>query len=107
MTQWQQEQMVEVEVLNPERVLVKAGARVLVGLPEGSLLRVSFMLYCIPLLLLIGGALLGNILGGSETVQVVIATVMMLAGFLGVKQYTSRYQVRVRYQPVLLKVLET
>jgi len=107
LSQWQQDKLVEVDVLNPEQLQVSVGASVLVGLQEGSLMKASFMLYCIPLLLLISSALFVAALGGSEMIQVAVAVAMMLVGFWCVKHYTSRHQVKAHYQPILLKILET
>ncbi len=107
LSEWRKEKLVEIDVLNPERLAVAVGSQVVIGLEEGSLMRASFLLYCIPLLGLIMAAVITNSLGASEPVQVLVSIAAMLAGFWGVKRYTRRQGVKADYQPVLLKVLET
>lgn len=54
----------------------KPGDRVLIGLPESGLQRASLLLYGVPLLGLLGGALAGQHWGGSELQSI-------LGGLLG------------------------
>ena len=58
------------------RVQPRPGDHVLIGIDEGYLQKVSLLLYAVPLLGLIGGALAGQLLTGSEPASI-------LGGLLG------------------------
>lgn len=107
LSQWRKDKMVEVAVMNPEGLSVPVGAQVVIGLQEGSLMKASFLLYCIPLLCLILAAIAASALGWNEPAQVVAALGAMLAGFWAVRRYANSKSVKSDYQPVLLKILET
>lgn len=107
LSQWQKDKVVEVEALNPSNLSVAVGERVVIGLPEGSLMRASFLLYCLPLLCLVLVAVTARQLGLGEVEQVLLSVMALLAGFWGVRRYTRRHEVQPHYQPVLLKILET
>lgn len=107
LSQWRKDKMVEVDVMNPEGFRVAVGIQVVIGLHEGSLMKASFLLYCIPLLCLILAAIAASALGWSEAAQILVSLGAMLAGFWAVRRYANSKSVKSDYQPVLLKILET
>lgn len=105
LSQWSRGRTVEIDVLNPNNLPVSPGQQVLIGLEEGGVMRASLLLYLVPLLMLVAGALIASALGAGEGVQILAAVVMLLAGFGGVRYWTQHSAELSRYQPVLLKIL--
>ena len=105
LSQWSRGRSVEIEVLNPDNLTLMPGQQVLIGLEEGGLMRASLLLYLVPLLRLVAGALVASMLGASETVQILTAAFMLLVGFVAVRFLTRKTAELSRYQPVLLKTL--
>lgn len=56
------------------------GQQVVVGLPEGAILRSTLVLYGIPLIFLLAGAIIGHALGG-ELASILFSVFSMLLGF--------------------------
>ncbi len=83
-------------VLNPERCGV--GARVRVGVAEGSLGRSAVHAYAFPLLALIAGALLESALAG-EAAAIGGAVAGLLVGWLGLRRAQRRSLNDARYLP--------
>lgn len=105
LSQWSRGRSVEIEVLNPDNLPLAPGQQVLIGLDEGGLMRASLLLYLVPLLLLVAGALVASMLGASEAIQMLTAALMLLVGFVAVRFLTRNTAELSRYQPVLLKIL--
>ena len=105
LSQWSRGRSVEIEVLNPDNLPLTPGQQVLIGLDEGGLMRASLLLYLVPLLLLVAGALVASMLGASEAIQMLTAALMLLVGFVAVRFLTRNTAELSRYQPVLLKIL--
>ncbi|MDY6891055.1 MAG: SoxR reducing system RseC family protein [Pseudomonadota bacterium] len=105
LSQWSRGRNVEIEVLNPDNLPLTPGQQVLIGLEEGSLLRASLLLYLLPLLMLVAGALFASVLGAGEALQMLVAALLLLAGFALVRLLTRNTAELSRYQPVLLKTL--
>lgn len=105
LSQWSRGRTVEIEVQNPDNLPLQPGQQVLIGLEEGGLMRASLLLYLLPLLMLVAGALGTSMLGGGEGVQILAAGLMLLAGFAIVRRLTRNPAELSRYQPVLLKTL--
>lgn len=59
---------------------LEVGQQIVVGLPEGAILKSTLVLYGVPLLSLVLGAVIGNALGG-ELGSIFSAIVAMLLGF--------------------------
>lgn len=85
------------------RLFVSPGDKVIVGIPEGSLLRSAIYLYGMPLMLILGGALLLQLWfpGDAGAVTGAVLGVFVAGGFLVL---TSR-QYRSACQPVVLRRL--
>jgi sigma-E factor negative regulatory protein RseC len=105
LSQWSRGRSVEIEVLNPDNLPLAPGQQVLIGLDEGGLMRASLLLYLVPLLLLVAGALVASMLGAGEAIQMLTAALMLLVGFVAVRFLTRNTAELSRYQPVLLKIL--
>ncbi len=89
---------------------VKAGERVVVGIPEQALVKGSFLIYMLPLLCLIGaaiaGAYLDNALGWGH--RDAVSMLFGLAGLIGSfrvlqKYYINKAERQSQYQPVILR----
>jgi sigma-E factor negative regulatory protein RseC len=59
---------------------IKIGQQVVVGLPEGAILKSTLVLYGIPLIALVFGAILGHFLSG-ERGSIIVSLLSMLLGF--------------------------
>lgn len=93
-----------VRVIDP--LGVKLGEEVIVGIDESALLRSSLMVYILPLLCLVGAALLGQlVLGFGETGVVLSGLGGLLSGLVLLALLTRRLRGNRRYQPVVVRRL--
>lgn len=60
--------------------MLKVGQQIVVGLPEGAILRSTFVLYGVPLLALVLGAMLGHFLAG-EVGSILLSIFALVLGF--------------------------
>ncbi|WP_456412984.1 SoxR reducing system RseC family protein [Thiolapillus sp.] len=92
-------------------VHAQAGDRVLIGLDESALQTASLLLYIVPLLGMIGGAMAGTWLASQHTPLMVevVSTGAGIAGFflalLMVRKTGARLSAHNRYQARILRVL--
>lgn len=92
-------------VENRADVSVSVDDRVVVGIEEGAFMKASLALYLLPLLTLIAGAGIADLLQWSEGVVAIFGLSGLLAGLLAVR-YISRHWHRAHeYQPVLMRSL--
>jgi sigma-E factor negative regulatory protein RseC len=96
-----------VRALNP--LDAQVGEGVLVGLQEGAILRGAVALYLVPLLALIGGAVVGGLLA-AEIAPARADLLVGLAGGFGLltglgwaRRFARRVHDDGRYQPVVLR----
>lgn len=70
---------------------------IMLELPDGTVTRLALFLYGIPLLSVLLGTFLADVLvqPGHELIVVLAALVSLLAGLLGVKSMAPRHEVRV------------
>ena len=103
-SEWAASKMTQLEIDNPASILVKTGDRVVVGIDEGSFLKVSALMYLLPLLLmvLLGG--LAEYLEYAEVTIILTSFVGLLVGFFGVKLWSQRLDNRSQFNPVLLRI---
>lgn len=100
---------VEVEAFNDAGAAV--GDRIVLRVASGALLKVSFMLYVFPILLLILGAVVGQILGPafhydpSSFALLLGGTCFVLAFFL-IRLGSSRMACKSEYRPRIVRVLK-
>lgn len=89
------------------RVNAKVGDFVVVGIEEQALLRSAVLVYGIPLLTLLAGAVLAGLAGegSNRDVTTAIGALAGLAiGLLWVKGHTAGGSLDSRYQPVILRL---
>ncbi|MDG4549436.1 MAG: SoxR reducing system RseC family protein [Candidatus Contendobacter sp.] len=86
---------------------LRPGDAVIVGLAEGALLRGSLLVYLLPVVLLLAGALLGQAtFAGAGEEPVMLAGVVGLGlGFLAARVWSRRLRGDARFQPVVMRRL--
>lgn len=94
----------------PVRLKLEAGAdaavgdRVVIGLPEGALLRGAVMLYLVPLLMMFAGAVAAAAIWGSADAGVALAGGAGMLGGLGwARRQSGTLRRRGEMTPVLLR----
>ena len=89
------------------------GDEVIVGIEDDMLIKSSFAVYIIPLLLLFIGAWIGENSAGAfpssspEGLSVLFGMAGLVAGFAWVRYFSKRISSDDRYQPLLLKRKDT
>lgn len=98
----------EMRVLNP--IDARAGEQVVLGLEEGALLRGSLAVYIVPLLTMLAGGVLGEVLApslaleqASEYLSLPAALAGLAAGFLWVRRFGKRMMNDDRFMAVILR----
>lgn len=82
------------------------GDQVVVGIPEGALMKGALMVYLLPLVLLFAGALLGAwISGPAQTLAAPFGVAGLLAGFLVNRWHSLAHRDGSSWQPRVLRVL--
>lgn len=79
---------------------LSVGQQIVVGLPEGAILRSTLVLYGVPLLALVLGAILGHSLWG-ELGSILSAILFMLLGFKLAGRISEKF--KRQWQPQLLR----
>lgn len=89
---------------------VKPGERVVIGIPEQALVKGSFIIYMLPLLFLIAGALCGVYInaildwGHQDAASIICGLAGLFGGFgLVQKYYRHKSGRQAQYQPVILR----
>lgn len=88
---------------------VKVGEQVVIGLQEGALVQGSVAVYLVPLLAMLGFALLGEALAGQwhagsgEGLSAVFGIFGLFVGGVWLRGFTRRIARDRRYQPVVLR----
>ncbi|MCW8196457.1 SoxR reducing system RseC family protein [Proteobacteria bacterium 005FR1] len=77
------------------------GDSITIGIPEDVVVTSSLLMYCLPIVLLLAGAALGQYSVGSEAASVLTGLVGLVLGGLVVKIYTAMAGRR-RLEPVLM-----
>lgn len=104
LSEWAASKMTHIRVTNPLAVDVKQGDRVVVGIDEGGFLKASTLVYFVPLLMIFIAGLLGQILGATEPVIILLAAIGLCAGLVIVKMTSRKLEKKSVYQPVLLRI---
>lgn len=85
---------------------IKVNDHVVIGVSENIIIRSSMMLYLLPIILLLAGAVLGNaVSANNELFAIGSALIGMSLGFLMVKWHGNKVKDNVNYQPVFIKKL--
>ena len=87
---------------------LRPGDAVIVGLAEGALLRGSLLIYLLPIVLLLAGALLGQaaFAGAGEEPVILSGAVGLGLGFLAARVVSRRLRSDARFQPVVMRRLD-
>jgi len=102
-------QQTRIKVMNHDNIQV--GDQVVIGLPEGALLKGSIILYLLPLFTLLSAALSYEFLAAAlhwphdERVTVIVGLLGLGLGLIGVKRFSVRLSEHAHYQPVILRIL--
>ncbi len=80
----------------------REGDLITIGIHESAVLRGSLMVYCLPLLGLVVGAIIGNILSLPEAGVAASTAIGLTAATLGVRWFSRRHVGDPRFQPVVV-----
>lgn len=84
---------------------LSVGQEVVLGLSESAFLRASLLIYLVPLLALIAGAILSSrLFEGNEGLTALGGVVAMLVGFVFASKWCSARQQLSEFNPVMLRV---
>ncbi len=102
------DQQVMIEVVND--LHAKVGDRVEISMGSGSLLKVSFFVYFIPILALIAGALAGDSLARSLHIEASLGSILGAVIAMGITFYVLRRLDKAAkpekgYQPCVTRIL--
>ena len=97
-----------VEVTN--RLNAKEGDRVELSVPEGTFLKLSLLVYIMPVIFLMTGAFLGNylsiLLGTSSSATAAITGALFLViAFIGLKIYEEKKKTGDKYYPRMTRIV--
>ena len=71
----------------PNDLQAGVGDQVEVSVPEGTLLKLSALIYLLPVLLLLIGAFLGTLLGDALQMNSSLTAIILGGGFMGISFY--------------------
>jgi len=95
-----------VRYLDIENTLgAQIGDAVEVYLPSQNVLLMAFLVYMVPLIMLLAGYLLGNGLSGSEHIGTATGVLALIGSFLGLRFIDKRIAQQARWNPVIRRVL--
>ena len=83
---------------------MRMGQSVVVGIPEDTLLQASVWMYLIPLLGLIGGAVLPSVLGGESGIAVIFSIIGFAGGLLLARNKSKQEINNLDYYPKILRI---
>lgn len=89
-----------------DKLSVRPGDEVMVGIPEAALLKAAVAAYMVPLVGLLAGAIAGDLMGGGATGQglpLLTGGLGFAAGLLGTRLYSRRLAADPRWRAVLLR----
>ena len=91
---------------------LNAGERVVIGIPEQALVKGSFLVYMLPLLCMIAGAMLGVFINDlmqwhfRDALSIIFALLTLIGGFVLVqKHYLRKSKQQSQFQPIILRRL--
>lgn len=83
---------------------VEVGQSVVVGIPEDTLLQASVWMYLIPLLGLVGGAVLPSIWGGESGIAVIFSIIGFAGGLFLARKKSKQEMNNLDYYPKILRI---
>ncbi|MCW8355974.1 MAG: SoxR reducing system RseC family protein [Marinomonas sp.] len=83
---------------------VKVGQNVVVGIPEDTLLQASIWMYLIPLLGLVGGAIIPSIWGGESGIAVIFSIIGFAGGLWLARNKSQQEMNNLDYYPKILRI---
>lgn len=86
---------------------VAVGQKIKVGLPSKSLIRSALLVYLVPLLLMLVGAIGANLLGSGDGGTLLGAVLGGGCGFFIARYCAQRFDSSRRYQPVMLALADS
>ena len=98
----------EVKALNPAGA--RAGDRIVLSFETASLLKATFLIYVFPIILLIVGAALGQMLASiiefsSSALSVLLGFAFFFTGLFIIKARANKMAAKNAYQPKITKIL--
>ncbi len=88
----------------------KTGDQVIIGLSEQAILKGSMLVYLLPVLTMLAGAIIGNLLAGDELDTAEIYSIifgvagLLIGSFWSKRIFANAHNIK-NYQPELLRVL--
>lgn len=101
----------DMEVKAMNEVGAKAGDRIILGFKTTSLLKATFLLYVLPILVLITGAALGQKIApmfdfNPSAFSAILGFSFFFAAILIVKTRANQLAKKIEYQPKIVKILK-
>ncbi len=104
------EEGMEIEALNPIRA--KKGQTVQVSVKPQTYLKGSIMVYGMPLVIFIAGAILGKNIGeeyfkkaNSDLVAAILGFAALIISLLGIRIWAKKTETKTEYKPVIEKIV--
>ncbi len=95
----------QVKVKNPRHLVLREGQPVVLGLEDSALLSASALVYLLPLVLMLGAAMLVDSMIGSEGLTILAALAGLAGGMLLARTLASRSQNQCRFEPEVLRTV--
>ncbi len=83
----------------------KTGDKVEVNISNGAVIKMSLLVYVLPLIVGFVGFLIAYFLGASEVWQLVVFVASLAVGFLFLKLFDKRYALSKRGKPYLVRII--
>ncbi len=88
----------------------KEGDQVEVSVPEGTFIKLSLMVYILPVAALMTGAFLGNFISSKcntdpSITAAITGAIFLVASFLGIKRFEKKNQTGVKYYPRMTRIV--
>jgi sigma-E factor negative regulatory protein RseC len=85
-------------------IAVEVGQEVVVGIPEDTLLQASAWMYLVPLLGLVGGAILPSLWNGGSGIAVILSIIGFAGGLLLARNKSEQEANNLDYYPKILRI---
>lgn len=85
----------------------KVGQEVIVGIPENTLLKASLLMYLVPIIGLVVGAIVSSLFTDQPFVAAISTVLGLLIGLGVAKQQSAKYQSNPEFHPRVLAVRQS